>query len=1842
MSRLATAAALLAILAVAAWLRLTGVDWDQGQHLHPDERFLTMVAGALSMPEDFLGYMDSTTSTLNPRNTGHDFFVYGTLPITLAYLVAEPFGLTGYDQVNLVGRRVSTLFDLLSILLLFVLGARLADKRVGLLAAALAAFTAFGIQLSHFFTVETATNLFVTLFLVGLVEAVVHRRSLFYVVAGVGLGLALASKVAVWLLVPVALVVMVVAWRRRLRTGDVHGWGRLLLHVVVLGVASFVTLRVADPTMFVGPGWPNVVENPQLYGEYVGPLGCGGPDAHPWCLLEAVLPDALAPYLLPDPRFVHNIRQVQDMVTGFGVDWPPNHQWWGRLAYLFPLQNIVLWGMGIPLGLMAWIGWAAAGVLLARRRRSELLLPWLWVAVLFGYQGFQWAKTMRYYFPIYPVLILLAAWTMVATYDWSRNKGPSRGRLEASLRRPALALGLMVLVLGGTALWGYMVSRIYTQDHTRVAASRWIYHNLPTAMSLTVSEAASDDRVPDLDWRYMPANHSPSLNFEGHRWALADGAVAEPARVLVPGETPITVDGAQLSRVVDPTGVGGRRTVRAWLNARPERGPGSRPLEPLAEGQVTVDLPATGHTDIRVPLAPTTLKPDSAPDATGYYVWFEVDGGPLAGDLPIVAFETSWDDVVPIGLDGYASFDNPDSSWGEGFYGESNLDLYADDTPEKVANLVASLDAADYIAISSNRVYGSTERLPSRYTATNEYYRRLFAETMGWEKLGEFHSYPRLGALEVNDQPAEEAWHVYDHPLVLVYAKTAAFDAAGLEAALMPLTAETRFRFPDKPNGQVGQLKVALQQWLHPFQPDWAAVQAYEAAANGGDFAAAADEKPLALVMLSEARRIKQRADGTWSRMFNPDSFVNRNSWLAVAWWYLLLLFVGLVAFPAVATALPNLQDRGWSVSRAAGLLGTSWLAWLIASSELARHTAFLLWMSLVGLTLVGVALAWRHRSELMAFVRRERRLLLVEEGLFALLFLVFLGIRVANPDLWHPWFGGEKPMDFAYLNAVLRSVSFPPYDPWFAGGTLNYYYYGFVFVGALTKLTGIVPWLAYNLAIPSLAAMTGLGVFGVAYTWARRFGRRRAESAVAGGLGTLLAVIAGNLYQVKFIFEKLAEVSPARMESQIPGLTTVYNATQGWLAVMRQQASLSVPTNHWYWNASRAIPGDPITEFPFFTFLYADLHAHMMAMPIAMLAVAVALSWAIPTPEERQRAAPVRAWHVLRLLLGALAIGALWPTNTWDYPTYGLVAAGAIAVGQWVRHRGLGWGWLASVIFRGLPLVVLSLALFWPYHAGYVQPYSSFDPYTGARTALGPYLTVHGIFLFALASWAAVAFWRALQRPRERERLLPLAVSAAVLFGGMFGLLWWRQAQQAPPDAGPSPWVPVLVTVLLTLGVPLLFRRRASGPDRLLAFVFVLGVLATQFVEYIVLRGDIGRMNTVFKFYIQVWLLVVYPGRGGRSLVAAVPPWLGLAPDPRARHPRRRRCPRHPRRRRCPRHPRRRRCPRHPRHPDAPDAPDAADGLSEADALARVPEDEAHSDGPAAVEEERLPGPTAGVASTLASDLPAADGAPADGPPAGGTLAATPEPAAEGASSPGSAAGAPAGRRRSARGWTAAGWVWAAAFTLLVAAGLVYPITAARAKMGDRFPAMGPMDEEERAAYEARVRPSLSGIDFQEYARYDDDNHILTLRYDHDAIQWLLRNVRGTPTILEGFREAAYRWGSRYSINTGLPAVIGWDWHQKQQRNAVGHHWIDERTADVREMYDTTDVTRAEALLDKYDVDYVIVGEMEQAFYRPEGLAKFEGMAGDGRLVQVYPTSDMPTTPVRIYRRAQGPDEAP
>ena len=126
-----------------------------------------------------------------------------------------------------------------------------------------------------------------------------------------------------------------------------------------------------------------------------------------------------------------------------------------------------------------------------------------------------------------------------------------------------------------------------------------------------------------------------------------------------------------------------------------------------------------------------------------------------------------------------------------------------------------------------------------------------------------------------------------------------------------------------------------------------------------------------------------------------------------------------------------------------------------------------------------------------------------------------------------------------------------------------------------------------------------------------------------------------------------------------------------------------------------------------------------------------------------------------------------------------------------------------------------------------------------------------------------------------------------------------------------------------------------------------------------------------------------------------------------------------------------------------------------------------------------------------------------------------------------------------------------------------------------------------------------------------------LELKWDYEAIGWLQDNVQGSPVILEAHTDQ-YHWGARIANYTGLPTVLGWSWHQTQQRMKYAYA-VQERGRDVAAIYSTDNPAEALELLRKYQVRYVVVGQLEHAYYPPEGLQKFDGWVGEGHATVVY-----------------------
>jgi YYY domain-containing protein len=188
---------------------------------------------------------------------------------------------------------------------------------------------------------------------------------------------------------------------------------------------------------------------------------------------------------------------------------------------------------------------------------------------------------------------------------------------------------------------------------------------------------------------------------------------------------------------------------------------------------------------------------------------------------------------------------------------------------------------------------------------------------------------------------------------------------------------------------------------------------------------------------------------------------------------------------------------------------------------------------------------------------------------------------------------------------------------------------------------------------------------------------------------------------------------------------------------------------------------------------------------------------------------------------------------------------------------------------------------------------------------------------------------------------------------------------------------------------------------------------------------------------------------------------------------------------------------------------------------------------------------------------------------------------------------------------------IWQVGFAILLAVAALYPILATKAKWDIRMSDQAPI--------------TLDGMAFMRTTSYTDtafDGSVRTIHLDQDyeAIKWLQQNIDGSPVIVEAHSSNPYRSiANRVSMYTGLPTIVGWDWHQRQQRAVLPGTFVANRIWEVNTLYNTTDVAEAMEILDRYDVAYIYVGPLEWTYYRPSGLIKFNEMVEAGTLRIVY-----------------------
>ena len=1518
------------ILSLSLSLRLFGLNWDQGFPWtpHPDERAILMRVDALSPPAlselDIL--LDAEESPWNPR-----WFPYGSFPLYLLKGVELIYSVGPGNEIHdlrIVGRTISVLADVTTVMLVLVMGSRIYGRRVGVLASAFTALAVIHIQLSHFFAVDTLQSLFAVVALYFMYRIAREGKPRDSVLAGAFIGLGLATKVSqAPIYAAFAIAHLMYLFSMNGSSDAAASSFSQRWSASVRGIAFGVGVSLA--VLFV---------------------------AQPYAFLDW-------------STFLGDVFEQSEMVRRIR-DYPYTRQYIDTTPYWYHVRQLATWGLGWPLGIVAWAGllyvslrgmrlkhglsylglglglpiaillvstnfiavFLASGLALLallatlpvrspESRMDVLLLSW--VVPYFLITGSFQVKFMRYLIPITPFLILFGSRMLFALWDRASEFRPSL--------RPLLVIGLTLLV-GSTAFYAISYTSIYRETHTAVRASEWINRN-------------------------------------------------------------------------------------------------------VAKGSVIL--------------------------------------------------KEHWEEGLP-NMRGYEVRELP---------------LYNNDSPAKIQLLANELARGDYLVFFSNRLYGTIPRLPERYPVSTQYYHLLFSGELGYELVNFEATYPELfgvgfvddtfrrpgvpepealrtfqySPLALNLGFADESFSVYDHPKVLILGNSAKYDAETLKQIL---------------------------------QADFS----FEASQTQG---ASPPTQSIGL-MLSPEDAEAQRRGGTWLDIITPDSWTNRFPVLA---WLIVIEGIAFLALPITFYVFRPLPDRGYLFSKMLGLLGVGMVVWLLASLKLMAFSRGSIALALLALSFVSALIIIRRRDELIAFVKERWSIILIGEIVFLAAFFAFLIVRMANPDLWHPVRGGEKPMELAYLNAVLRSSYMPPYDPWFGGGYLNYYYWGQFIVANLIRTTGINPGIAFNLAIPTFFALTAAGAFAVVYNLAEGTRRRLASRSVRpwsmeepGTVVRQFPTRSRMLDNVGTHHEReirnktmpwspvIAGVTGASFVAVLGNLDGAIQIFQGaWRALF-----LNSPFGAFdFWRSSRMMAPDPpgfeINEFPFFTFLFADLHAHMMVMPFTILVLGLALALVLGAAQKSRTGRNQGMDGIARLAVLGLAIGSLRLINAWDFPTYLLIGVASVFLAEFFAQGGVGLLMLVRAGAKSVFVFAIGYLAFLPYHLNYETFFSSVESTTNT-TVLWQFLAIHGLFIFVISSFFVresrewlLAARRFLanrlsdiastvssdgERPRPEAKLTSGVEWALVLILGALAIGFVITVVSLGFGGSTIPLVAILLVLVLAAGLKWLTSTRADAPHlAFLALIVVVPLSLAIGLDVFRVQNDIDRMNTVFKFYLQIWILL--------SLASAYLLW-------RLGH----------------------------------------------------------------------------------------------------------------------------GKRVPIRKLATGKKVWVAALAVLIISASVYPIAGTRARLRDRF-------------HSRDIPLTLNGTAYIQGTVYRDPKGDIDLEADFEGIEWLRNNVQGSPIVLEAVTPT-YQWGNRISVYTGLPSVVGWKWHQEQQRWDYRRE-VGRRIQDVERLYGGTNVAEALRLMRRYGVKYIYVGQVERLYYSESGLDKFDGPLSD--ILEKTEVNDQ----VTIYRVKDG-----
>jgi YYY domain-containing protein len=698
--------------------------------------------------------------------------------------------------------------------------------------------------------------------------------------------------------------------------------------------------------------------------------------------------------------------------------------------------------------------------------------------------------------------------------------------------------------------------------------------------------------------------------------------------------------------------------------------------------------------------------------------------------------------------------------WDEGFplplrktenkdYNIVQLELYehfgcATEDRIKAEYLAHHLKKGDYVVAQTRRLYGAVANVKDRYPITTKYFDLLFTNQLGYELVKEFHSYPKLLGIEINDDLSDESFSVYDHPKILIFKKTREYS----EEEYITLLENT------------SEYSLTKEDMLQIHQKDYVEHNKYTIV----------------------------------------DEILFVCCWIIL---FELLCFMGIVIGQYI---FKRTNGSLFFYTHLIGLLFFCYTIWLLSSIKLMPYTQiFVISIFLVALLLSSITV-YKNRKPIKDSLLENRDTIFYSHLWFICIFIIFLLIRSLSPEIY--W--GEKPMDFGIFNNLIKTNSLPPDEIWFAGNKLQYYYFGHFIFATLAKLTSIPAYIVYNLALATIAGLS--------------------FNAAAGIL---------NLFRQNYLASALA------------GIFTVF---WGNLSGIREYLYNDNPINfHFFWATSRVIP-HTVNEFPLWGITFGDLHAHILVIPIFLFLIYTSTYIFKGITEDT-------SLHWSIYITAGFLLGCIYVTNSWDFPGSGLIMFMCISMGiltqilAMPKTEGVRKYSQLLVLLKHYILLTLSVlaSIIWflPYwvtnKSTTVLNFGIINSNEYIR--FNDYLIIWGFFLFIFATFFLYQIYTYLKKRMTNDHISSkLGIIIIILFTGL--AILFASSQENITTL-------IFTSILLALSL-ISFITTKDKTLRLFNGLITLGIGITLFTQIFFI---IDHMNTIFKFFLEVWYLFAISG---------------------------------------------------------------------------------------------------------------------------------------------------------------------------------------------------------------------------------------------------------------------------------------------------------------------------------------------------------------------------------------------